>query len=238
MLAVPTHFFSLEGFIPMPNFPQSTTGFTPTGDAGRSPYSDKGAMTYASVSGLLGRDFGGTQVVRESMFYFSGMSYSLVDANQGGGLLIGTFPKGVIDIMGSVASITPTTTTAIASTLNSGVTVNWGFGTAKNTSTSPIATTLIDILPGYGNTPPTFTSSTVISTAPASAPFTSFQQLPSTYANALLGPPKRLDGTGTAITVNFNMDVPTATDIDGDATLSITGFLLVQWRMVGNYSLT
>jgi hypothetical protein len=238
----------------MPTFPQSTTGFTPTGDLGRSPYSDKAAMTYASISGLLGRDYAGTNTVRESFFYFSSMSYTLVDANQGGGLLIGTFPKGVIDIMGSIASLNFTTYSAlngqstqqataadaITGGLNDSKTVNWGFGTAKNTNTTPIATTLIDILPGYGNTPPTFTSSTLASygSSNPAGPFKSFQQLPSTYANALLGPPKRLDGTTTAITVNFNMDVPTATDIDSDTVVKVDGFFLLQWRMIGNYVLT
>lgn len=251
-LLAPIHFSLFTRIILMATAPQSTTGLTPTGQAGRSPYSDKGDLTIPAVSGLAARSFG-DGVIRETLFLFNSMPLTLLDTQQYTGLKIGTFPKAIIDIMGGVASLNFTTFSAlnggltqlatgadaITGGLNDSKTVNWGFGTATAAAT-PITNTGVDIIPGYGQTAATFTSSTLASygSANPAGPFKAFQQLPTTYANALLGAPKRYDGTTTAIAVFLNADVPTAGDIDSDTVVKVDGWMLMQWRMLGNYVLS
>jgi hypothetical protein len=138
------------------------------------------------------------------------------DTQQGGGIKFFDFAAGRILFLGAVAKdITITTTSAIASTLNSGVTGNWGVGTTTQASAT-LATTEQNVIPVTA-----FTSSTTINVAPAavdSALATSFQ----------------LDGTGTAIDLFFNVAVAGATDIDADATVVINGTLILTWVDLGN----
>lgn len=216
---------------------QSLTGQTPSGDAGRSPFSDK-VGTAASVSGLSVREHGSGSV-RETVLYMNAMPFTITEVSGtdhgAGGLLLYTFPLGLIHFQDSICNFVANTTSDLEDTLNTGKTVNFGLGTVINTATTPIATTQIDLLPGYAVTPPTFTSSvgtdTTITTAATAAK--SFLQ----PAATVLGPPLlRLNGTTTAIKLHLNMDVPTANDIDADATLSITGWIKFNWVLVGAYA--
>lgn len=209
-------------------------GMTPTGSAGRSPYSNQ-VGTVNPISGLLCREFGEGNL-RETLLVMQAMPYTLSHATQGfGGLLLYTLPLGVIDWRGALGSFVATTSSNITSTLNSAKTVNWGLGTVINTVTTPIATTKIDLLPGYNITPPTFTSSTGSGTT-ITAAATTAQDYLRNLANTSGPPLLPLDGSATAIKVHLNMDVPTDADIDADATLSITGFFLLKWMSMGAYT--
>lgn len=220
----------------MATIPQTLTGQQPTGVAGRSPYSDK-VGTVASVSGLTVREYG-SGPLRTTALYMNAMPFTLTNTTTGaGGLLLYTFPLGLIHFMDSICNFQAETTSNITNTLNSAKTVNFGLGTVINASTSPIATTQIDLLPGYAVTPPTFTSTTgaaLVPTAIATAAKSFLQP-----AATVLGPPLlRLDGTATAKKVHLNMDVPTDADIDADATLAITGFIQFNWVLVGAYAVS
>jgi len=184
--------------------------------------SAQGNFTPASKSGCLLK-FAGKATIEKLRIEFSAMSITITDALAYASQLVGTFAEGRIAIIGAVTSLAFTTTSAIASTLNSGVAVQYGFGSAAASATT-LATTMINILPGSGQTVPTFTSSTTINVASATV-----------TAAYVTNAQSQLDGTATAIPIYLNLAVATGTDIDGDATVTVTGFLEVTYCNVGDY---
>lgn len=178
--------------------------------------------TVYSVAGLTVEE-AGVGIVRQTRFTFSAMAFAISDTNTYGAQQIYTFPEGRICVLGAVGTITPTTTSVLASTLNTGVTVQWGIGTVT-ASAGTLATTMQNVIPGTGVTPVTFTASTTINVAPAAAT--------AAFTATVLG---SYDGTSTAVKLFLNMGVPTATDIDGDATLTVDGVVTVTWLLLGDY---
>jgi hypothetical protein len=141
---------------------------------------------------------------------------------QCGSVKILTFPEGRLRVLDcTVANLLITTTSAIASTLNSGVTGQFGLGSVA-ASTVTLATTALTFAPGTGQTPTAWTSSTVINVPPA-------------VMNSVLAATVNLDGTTTAIPVFLNLSVTTATDIDADATVAVSGTIIFTYAMVGDY---
>lgn len=167
---------------------------------------------------------------RCTQFTFAAFEITIPDATAYVGTKIYDFPTGLIRIHDASGYFTLTTTSTIASTLNSGVTVNWGFGSATASNVT-LATTMIDVLPGSGGTLPAFTSSTTIDVASA-ADFDYLKHATAQNAAAIL------DGSSTAIDLYFNLAVPTATDIDADATVELNGIGYVFWSLVGSLNLT
>jgi len=135
------------------------------------------------------------------------------DTEQGGGVKIYTFPLGKLIRLGASAVITVTTTSAIASTLNSGVSCRAGVGTVTQANAT-LATTEQDIVQVT-----TFTSGTTID-----VPNTAFRCEGAASLTAL-------DMTTTA-DAYFNISVPTATDIDADATVKINGTIIINWSRI------
>lgn len=177
------------------------------------------------VSGLTGigvkhYSSDGTNVT--SVFTFTAFPITIPDATAYVGTKIYDFPRGWIHIQSACSYLTFTTTSAIAGTLNSGVTVSYGFGTVTASNVT-LATTMINVLAGTGLTVPTFTSSTTINVASAAV------------THATLGNPLPLNGSATALDLYFNIAVPTATDIDADATITCTGTLVVKWTNIGGW---
>lgn len=158
----------------------------------------------------------------KTVFTFTAFALTITDALAYSGVKIYDFPRGKIHFKAAVSYLVFTTTSAIASTLNSGVTVSYGFGTATASSLT-LATTMINVLAGTGQTVPTFTSSTVINVASAAV------------THHTLANPIPIDGSATALDLYFNLAVPTNTDIDADATLTVTGTLVVEWSNLGGY---
>lgn len=205
-----------------------TATATPSIRRGRpSVFSANQVGTVYAWAGMIGTEYGGDGRARSTHFSFTAASHTLSDTNAYSSQQIYTFPAGVIKIDGCVASMTFTTTSVIASTLNSGVTVQWGIGSAAASATT-LATTMIDMLAGYGQTVPTFTSSTTINVAPAVAQ--AYNLGPGTANKDVL------DGSATAVKAYLNFALGTATDIDADATLSITGDVLLHWQLHGDKS--
>lgn len=178
-----------------------------------------------TISGLTVEEFGGPSPHRLTVFTFSAMPLSITDSLAYSSKLIYTFPRGKIHVLGSASYLAFTTTSALATTLNSGVTVSYGFGTAAASNTT-LALAMIDVLAGTGQTVPTFTSSTTINVASAAV------------THHTLANPIPLDGSATALPLYFNLAVPTGSDIDGDATLTVTGTLSVHWINLGGWDYT
>lgn len=164
---------------------------------------------------------------RRTILTLTATPLSLTDALAYVGLKLYDFQAGRYRFLDCVASLTFTTTSVIASTLNSGVTVSWGLGTVTASSIT-LATTMMNLLPGSGESVKSFTSSTVINTAPATV--TGFL---ANIAAAQLA--ACIDGTTTSPDLFLNIGVPTITDIDADATLTVSGTITLTYVNGGDF---
>ncbi len=158
-------------------------------------------------------------VVHQTVVSLVNTPMTIVDANVGGGVKIYTFPEGRIMVLGAVGTVAFTTTSTLSSTLNTGVTVNWGLGSVITTTqnSGTLATTQQDIIPTTAAT-----ASATISVAGAAS-------------NGALAAAAQFDGTTTPVAVNLNVGVATATDIDGDATVLVNGTMVISWINLGDY---
>jgi hypothetical protein len=132
------------------------------------------------------------------------------------GTKIFDFPAGRILVLGVTATLQQKTTSAIASTINSGVTGAVALGTAAASATT-LATTMADILPSTA-----FTSSTTINVA-------------GTAVTAALAASAHFDGTSTAKDVYLNSAYATTTDVDGNGTQTFSGTVVIVWVNLGDY---
>ena len=127
-----------------------------------------------------------------------------------------TFPEGRINVLGVTATLQQKTTSALASTLNASSTGAIALGTATASSTT-LATTMVDLLPSTA-----FTSSATINVA-------------GTAVTAALAAMAQFDGTTTAKSMYLNTAYATTTDVDGDATQTISGTITFTWAWLGDY---
>jgi hypothetical protein len=132
------------------------------------------------------------------------------------GTKIYDFPAGRLLVLGVTATLQQKTTSAIASTINSGVTGAISLGTATASSVT-LAGTMVDLLPSTA-----FTSSTTINVAGAAV-------------SAALAASAHFDGTSTAKDMYLNTAYATTTDVDGDGTQTISGTVVVVWVNLGDY---
>lgn len=160
------------------------------------------------------KGFGG--FLHETTFTLASTPLTVADATAGGGVKLYDFPEGAVTILGGSFSLTPKTTSTIASTLKSGVTIDVGIGTAT-AGAAALTTTEDDIVDSA-----TGPASTVINVA--AAPIVAVR----TTA------PVILDGHSSAKSAYLNVGVPTATDIDADATITVSGTVKVQWMFNGD----
>jgi hypothetical protein len=84
----------------------------------------------------------GVGVVRQTVFTLTAAVITITDSLAYANIQLYDFPAGRINIMGCTSSLSFATTSTIASTLNSGVTVSYGIGTAAASNTT-LATTPI-----------------------------------------------------------------------------------------------
>lgn len=183
---------------------------------------DVGSTTFKSTSGAGAKNGDtvkateyGTGVVHQTVLNFAATPLTLRDTEQGGGVKVYDFPAGRILVLGAVGSVAMTTTSELASTLNAGVTCNWGLGTTTQAN-GTLATTEQDIIPTTN-----ITSSATINVAGAAAA-------------GQLAASAQFDGTGTAKDVYLNIGVAGATDIDGNATVTVTGSATITWINLGD----
>lgn len=139
---------------------------------------------------------------------------AVVNGTEYQGTKIFSFPQSRMYVVGATATLQQKTTSTIASTLNSG-TGAIGVGTATASATT-LATAMQDIIPTTA-----FTSSTVINVA-------------GTAVSAVLASPAVFDGTSSAKDLFLNTAYATTTDVDGNATQTISGVVRVTWLNLGD----
>lgn len=163
----------------------------------------------------------GNGVFHQTTLTITALAVSLSDANVGGGTKIYTFPEGNITVLAGLATIAETTTSTILTTLNGGSTLSVGVGSVQTVAqaSGTLATTEQDVVNQFS-----VTSSTVINVAGAAASG-------KISATTLL----RYDGTTTAQPLYLNIGIPTATDIDADATCTVSGTVVLTWTHDGDY---
>lgn len=147
------------------------------------------------------------------------VAQSVVNGTEYQGTKIYDFPEGQIQILGCVATLQQKTTSTIASTLNSGVTGAIALGTVTASSTT-LSSTMANLLPSTA-----FTTSTTINVA-------------GTAVSNALAATTTLDGRTTAIDMYLNTAYATTTDVDADATQTISGWIKITWVMLGDTPIT
>lgn len=144
------------------------------------------------------------------------VAQAVVNGTEYQGTKIFDFPSCRIDLLGVTATLQQKTTSALASTLNASSTGAIGLGTAAASATT-LATTMVDFLPSTA-----FTSSATINVA-------------GTAVSAALAASAQFDGTTTAKDLYLNTAYATTTDVDGDATQTISGTIVITWANLGDY---
>lgn len=153
----------------------------------------------------------GDGTFHQTVFTLAAVPVTMRDTEQGGGVKIYDFPLGRIQRIGATGTIAVTTTSVLADTLNTGVTCNWGVGSTTQASAT-VATTEQDFVNVTA-----FTSSATINVAGANATGVGAAVLAS------------LDGTSTAVDAFLNLAVALNTDIDGDASVTVSGTIKITW---------
>lgn len=140
---------------------------------------------------------------------------AVVNGTEYQGTKIYDFPEGRMLVLGVTATLQQKTTSTIASTLNASVTgaISLGTATASNVS---LTGTMVDFLPSTA-----FTSSATINVA-------------GTAVTAALAASAQFDGTGTAKDLYLNTAYATTTDVDADATQTISGTVRIVWCLLGD----
>ncbi|MBC7603862.1 MAG: hypothetical protein H7255_14540, partial [Ramlibacter sp.] len=126
-----------------------------------------------------------------------------------------TFPEGRIGVQGCIASLQQKTTSVLASTLNPSVTGAIALGSATASATT-LASTMVDLLPSTA-----FTSSATINVA-------------GTAVTAQLAAPAQFNGTVTPLKMYLNTAYATTTDVDADATQTISGTITLTYLWLGD----
>ena len=141
---------------------------------------------------------------------------SVVNGTEYQGTLLYTFPEGRINVLGCTATLRQKTTSTLASTLNASVTGAIALGTATASNVS-LTSTMVDLLPSTA-----FTSSATINVA-------------GTAVSAALAAAAQFDGTSTAKSMYLNTAFATTTDVDGNATQTISGTITLTFLWLGDY---
>ncbi len=182
-----------------------------------NPYGDNlttfgvGATTGATVSAV---EYGSGSY-HKTVLTLAATPQSILDATSWKGTKIYTFPVGRILLLGCIATLAPTTTSTIASTIKSGVAGAVALGSVAADSIS-LTSTEVDMLPSTATV-----NSTVINVAAAAV-------------TAALAAAAQFDGTTTAIDMYLNSSVAAA-DIDGNGTLTWAGTITFTWVNLGDY---
>lgn len=185
--------------------------------------------TVRTVTGLQVEE-SGFGVVRQTLFILTAMplpGIPVAGADQFVSQQLYDFPAGRITVLDCTTSLTFTTTTALATSLVSGASVTYGIGSVA-ASTIILATTVLDLMPGSGESAPTFTSSTTVNVAPATV-----KGFLASVAAAQLG--AKLNGTVTAADIFLNVSVLVdGSVVTNPGVLTVTGTVLVTWLNGGD----
>ncbi len=184
-------------------------------DLDTSPVSSVGTVPQALESTCVATETG-DGVMHQTKLTLSALAQAVADGTEYQGTKIYDFPEGRILVLGATMSIAQTTTSTLASTLNASSTGALSFGTATASGTT-LNSTMADIIPSTA-----FTSSATVDVA-------------GTAVGAALAASAQFDGTSTAKDLYINTAYATTTDVDGNATQTLTGNITVTWINLGDY---
>jgi hypothetical protein len=174
-----------------------------------------GAITQPATGSISGKlvQFG---PFNQLTLTLNNVPQAVVNGTEYQGTLLYTFPEGRMNVLGVTASLQQKTTSVLASTLNASSTGAISLGTATASATT-LATTMVDLLPSTA-----FTSSATINVA-------------GTAVTAALAAAAQFDGTATAKKMYLNTAYATTTDVDADATQTISGTITLTFVHAGDY---
>jgi hypothetical protein len=141
---------------------------------------------------------------------------AVVNGTEYQGTKIYDFPAGRIAVLGVTATLQQKTTSVLASTLNASSVGSISLGTVTASATT-LASTMVNLLPATA-----FTSSATINVA-------------GTAVKAALAAEAQFDGTTTPVDVFLNTAYATTADVDGNATQTISGTVVITWVQLGDY---
>jgi hypothetical protein len=170
--------------------------------------------TKAAVSGLTVKHVALGPFIQTTLT-LNDVAQTVVNGTEYQGTKLFTFPETRMYVIGAVATLQQKTTSTLASTLNASSTGSIGVGTATASATT-LATTMVDFIPATA-----FTSSATINVA-------------GTAVTAVLAAAAFFDGTATAKSIYLNTAYATTTDVDADATQTISGSLVITWLNCGD----
>jgi hypothetical protein len=157
----------------------------------------------------------GDSLVHQTTITLSDLAQAVANGTEYQGTKIYDFPVGRILVLGVTASIAQKTTSAIDTTLNGESVGALSIGTATASNTT-LDSTMADLLPSTA-----FASSATINVA-------------GTAVGAALAASAQFDGTSTATDVYINTAYATTTDVDGNATQTLSGTVKITWINLGD----
>lgn len=176
------------------------------------------AGTAAATSGTLTVDEYGDDVVRMTVITFTNIPQAVVNGTEYQSSLLYTMPEGRIRFLDAMISqFQQTTTSVLASTLNASVTGALALGTAAASSTT-LNSTMANLVASTA-----FTSSATINVAGTA--------VNSGMTTAVAA----VDGTTTAVPIYLNTAYATTTDVDADATQTLSGVVTLLWALIVDY---
>lgn len=156
----------------------------------------------------------GNAVVHVTRVNLCGLAITLVNAQQGGGRRIYTFPDGYIQVLGAVARVTIVNLSDPTTTLNASVTCNFGLGTITQAN-AQLAGLEQNIVPKTNVT----------------APATRYSG--GNSSPAALAAPLLLDGNSSPADVFVNVAVAADADLDANADIILIGDVILTWIALG-----
>lgn len=182
---------------------------TKTVDMDAAPSGSFGLVPVALGATVVAAE-AGDALVHQTTLTITALAQSLADASSWASTKIYGFPTGRIVILGCKASLAPTTTSTIATTIKSGVGGSVALGSVATDSIS-LTSTEVDLAPATVTANSTTINVAAAAVAPVLAASAQFAGPLSMYLNSSVA----------------------AADIDGDGTLTWTGTVKVTWINLG-----
>jgi hypothetical protein len=149
-------------------------------------------------------------------FTLDNVPQAVVNGTEYQGTQLYTFPEGRIFVLGVLPRLQQKTTSVLASTLNASSTGAIALGTVTASNVS-LTGTMVDLLPSTASL-----SSATINVA-------------GTAVTAALAAAAQFDGTASAKKMFLNTAYATTTDVDADATQTISGTITLTYDWLGDY---
>lgn len=185
---------------------------------GEAPYDSTGVAAtsalgvVATVTGLTAEEYS-NGAIRHTRLTLAAVAQVIPNgASEFVGTSLYTFPEGRILVLGTVATLAPTTTSTLATTVTSGSTGSVALGTVVATNAS-LTSTMVDLAPATA-----YTSSTTINVAAAAV-------------SPVLAASAQFDGTTTAKALFLNNSVAVNS---ADGTITWAGVIDFTWVLLGD----